>query len=43
MPYAFAHEDAFMIGVVVLIVALLIVRVIVARRRAPVPPQRPSL
>ena len=33
MPYVFAHEGVFMVGVAVLIVALLIVRITLARQR----------
>lgn len=34
MPYVFPHEDAFVLGTAALIVVLLIVRVILARRKA---------
>lgn len=33
MPYVFPHENEFMIGVGILIVALLIVRFVIAHRR----------
>jgi len=32
MPYVFAHEDAFMVGIAVLIVALLILRFTLTRK-----------